>query len=228
MPNSIVAIDILMEPDHAMTKRAQAVNARLLGAFPTGYSLDESHRPHLTTVQQFVRSADLRELYHTVGDVITRADPASWTLKAFKYYYLPVGETGLAGIVVEPTDAWVKMQRDLLDVIAPFTVETATNDAFYTTPAEPDIIPAQIDYITAFVPEHSGKNFVPHVTVGVARKEYLDAMLAEPFDAFTFSLAGASVYQLGNYGTARKQLKTWAFGPGGAIGSSAASQGAKP
>ena len=69
---------------------------------------------------------------------------------------------------------------------------------------------------------------MPHVTVGVARKEYLDAMLAEPFDAFTFSLAGASVYQLGNYGTARKQLKTWAFGPGGAIGSSAASQGAKP
>jgi hypothetical protein len=34
-------------------------------------------------------------------------------------------------------------------------------------------------------------------------------MLAEPFDAFTFSPAGASVYQLGNFGTARKELKTW-------------------
>jgi hypothetical protein len=32
-------------------------------------------------------------------------------------------------------------------------------------------------------------------------------MLAEPFDVFTFSPAGASVYQLGNFGTARKKLK---------------------
>jgi hypothetical protein len=32
-------------------------------------------------------------------------------------------------------------------------------------------------------------------------------MLAEPFDVFTFSPASASVYQLGNFGTARNELK---------------------
>ena len=32
-------------------------------------------------------------------------------------------------------------------------------------------------------------------------------MLAERFDAFTFSPASASVYQLGNFGAARKELK---------------------
>jgi hypothetical protein len=32
-------------------------------------------------------------------------------------------------------------------------------------------------------------------------------MLAEPFEAFTFSPASASVYQLGSFGTARKELK---------------------
>jgi hypothetical protein len=32
-------------------------------------------------------------------------------------------------------------------------------------------------------------------------------MLAEPFGSFTFSAAGASVYQLGSFGTARKELK---------------------
>jgi hypothetical protein len=31
-------------------------------------------------------------------------------------------------------------------------------------------------------------------------------MLAEPFPSFTFSPAGASVYQLGSFGTARKEL----------------------
>jgi hypothetical protein len=32
-------------------------------------------------------------------------------------------------------------------------------------------------------------------------------MLAEPFDPFTFSPAGAAVYQLGQFGTAAKKLK---------------------
>jgi hypothetical protein len=213
--NSIVAIDILMEPDDAMIRRAQAVNARLLEVFPQGYSLDETHRPHLTTVQQFVRAAELDGLYSAVGKVVTKANPANWRLKAFKYYYLPANGTGLAGIVVEPTDAWIKMQQDILDAVAPFAVKTATSEAFYTTPAEPDIVPELIDYITAFVSEHSGKNFMPHVSVGVAKKEYLNAMLAEPFEAFTFSLVGASVYQLGNFGTARKELKAWGFEPAG-------------
>lgn len=52
---------------------------------------------------------------------------------------------------------------------------------------------------------------MPHVTVGVGLKSYLDEMLAAPFEAFTFSPAGASVYQLGDFGTARKNLKTLAF-----------------
>ena len=32
-------------------------------------------------------------------------------------------------------------------------------------------------------------------------------MLAEPFEPFTFSPAGAAVYQLGPFGTAAKKLK---------------------
>jgi hypothetical protein len=53
----------------------------------------------------------------------------------------------------------------------------------------------------------SGENFNPHVSTGVAPKEYLDQMLAEPFAPFAFSPAGAAVYQLGTFGTAAKKLK---------------------
>jgi hypothetical protein len=38
-------------------------------------------------------------------------------------------------------------------------------------------------------------------------------MLAEPVEAFTFSPASASVYQLGTYGTARKELKALELKP---------------
>jgi hypothetical protein len=41
----------------------------------------------------------------------------------------------------------------------------------------------------------------------------LNKMLAEPFPSFTFSPAGASVYQLGTFGTARKELKALTLTP---------------
>jgi hypothetical protein len=38
-------------------------------------------------------------------------------------------------------------------------------------------------------------------------------MLTEPFQSFTFSPAGAAVYQLGQFGTAAKKLKEWDLKP---------------
>ena len=70
-----------------------------------------------------------------------------------------------------------------------------------------------IAYVSAFVPKSSGEHYNPHVTTGVASREYLDKMLAEPFEPFSFSPAGAAVYQLGQFGTAAKKLKEWDLKP---------------
>jgi hypothetical protein len=64
-----------------------------------------------------------------------------------------------------------------------------------------------IKYVANFVLDAAGKKFNPHVTIGVGTEAYLKEMLAEPFDTFAFSPVGASVYQLGTFGTARKELK---------------------
>jgi len=211
MPGSITAIDILMEPDATMLRHAQAANARLREVFAKGFSLDATHRPHLTTIQQFVQTAHLEEIYEKAEKIIADAKPTDWVLKAFKYYYLPANDLGGAGIVVQANDGWLKMQKELLEAVAPFTVKNATNDAFYTLPGEPELVPGMIPYINNFATDHAGKNFLPHVTVGIAPRDYLDKMLAEPFDEFTFNVDGASIYQLGDYGTARKRLKSWAL-----------------
>ena len=103
----------------------------------------------------------------------------------------------------------LKLQQELIEAVAPFTVKTGTAAAFATTPENADIQLALIDYVAAFVPKYTGTHFNPHVTIGVASQDYLKRMLAEPFDVFTFSPAGASVYQLGSYGTAMKKHNTW-------------------
>jgi hypothetical protein len=202
-----VAIDIALEPDTTMVRRAQSDNARLLKAFPKGFALDATHHAHVSVLQRYVSASVLQQIYDAVGKVMAEASPLGWQLTAFKYYYLPGGPIGLAGIVVRPTAQLLALQQALIEAVAPFTLGTGNAAAFFTTPEEPDINQPTIGYIAAFVPEATGAHFNPHVTIGVGSVDYLDKMLAEPFDEFTFSPAGASIYQLGNYGTARKALK---------------------
>jgi hypothetical protein len=205
----VTAIDILLEPDATMLQYSDANNARLLKVFPKGFALDTAHRPHITMIQRFVRTADLDKVYAAAGKVFARANATRMKLEAFRYYYIPSKNIGLAGIVVRPTPELLKLQQDLIAAVAPFTVETGPSAAFVTTPDDPVIDPFLIDYVSAFVPKSSGEHFNPHVTTGVAPREYLDTMLAEPFESFTFSPAGAAVYQLGQFGTAAKKLKEW-------------------
>lgn len=206
---SVTAIDIALEPDAKMIQHAEAVNARLRSVFPKGFALDASHHPHITMLQRYVRTADLDKVYAAARKVLASENVTDLKLKAFRYYFFPDKALGigLAGIVVEPTANLIKLQQDLIDAVAPFTVKIGTAAAFVTTPKDPDINQPTIDYIATFVPEASGKHYNPHVSVGLATIDYLNGMLAEPFAAFTFSPAGASVYHLGNYGTARAQLK---------------------
>jgi hypothetical protein len=205
----VTAIDVLLEPDATMLQHSEANNARLLAAFPKGFALDATHRPHITMIQRFVRTADLDQVYAAVGKVVTSANVPGLKLEAFKYYYIPSKAIGLAGIVAKPTPELLKLQADLIATVSPFTVDTGDSSAFVTTPDDPIIDPALIAYVSAFVPKASGEQFNPHVTTGVAPREYLDNMLAEPFEPFTFSPAGAAMYQLGQFGTAAKKLKEW-------------------
>jgi hypothetical protein len=209
----VTAIDILLEPDAVMIQHAETANARLRSVFPNGFALDASHRPHITMLQRFVRTADLDKVYAAANKVLATKNPTRWKLKAFKYYYIPDPPNGVAGIVAEPTEDLFSLQQELIDAVAPFTVETGTAAAFASSEEGRDIQQGLIDYVANFVPNGSGKKFNPHVTTGVATETYLNEMLAEPFEAFTFSPAGASVYQLGSFGTARKELKVLEFNP---------------
>jgi len=207
--NPVTAIDILLEPDGTMIENATAANERLLKVFPKGFALGKTHQPHISTLQRYVKTADLDKVYEAVGKVLAEEKPAGWKLKAYKYYYLPWKDLGLAGIVIEPTNDLIRYQKKLIDAVAPFIVETGTAAAFVTTKEDPDINEPTIDYVRTFVPNETGTKFNPHVTIGLASQDYLKGLLDEKFEVFTFSPVGVSVYHLGNFGTARTKLKSW-------------------
>ena len=202
----VVAINILLEPDAAMLAHAEANNARLRKVFPKGFALDATHRPHVTLLQRFVRTAELNRVHAAAAKVFAGTDVPGLRLQAYKYYYIPSGAIGLAGIVARPSPELRELQLALIDAVAPFTVPTGSSDAFFTTADDPVIDPLLIGYVSTFVEKSAGDHFSPHVTTGIAPREYLDAMLAEPFEPFTFSPAGAAIYQLGQFGTAARKL----------------------
>jgi hypothetical protein len=213
-PAGITAIDILLQPDATMLKHAAADNDRLRAVYPKGFTFDATHTPHITMLQCFVRTADLDKLYAAEEKVFAAAHVNAMKLEAFKYYYA-AGDpgTGVAGICAKPTPEILKLQADVIAAAKPFMQKTATISAFTAPHESPATDAAMIQYVSTFVPKMMGAHYNPHVSIGVAPKEYLDKMLKEPFTAFTFSPAGAAVYQLGPYGTAAKQLKQWDLKP---------------
>jgi hypothetical protein len=209
--NDVTAIDILLDPDASMVQHADAANAELLKHFPKGFTLGGVHAPHVTMLQRFVNTADLPKVFATADKVIARANPTSFQLTAYKYAYIGEAKMGdvivsVGNILVKPTPELLKLQQELADAIKPYEAPTGTSAAFVTTPEAPNISADLIQYVSVFVPDHSGDHYVPHVSIGVATTDYLKTLSSAPFTDFTFSPAGASVYHLGEYGTAMKKL----------------------
>jgi hypothetical protein len=209
--NDVTAIDTILDPDATMIQHATAANAELLKHFPKGFTLGGVHAPHISMLQRFVKTADLPKVYAAVDKVFAKENPTSWRLTAFKYAYIgdaKMGDVtvGVGNILIKPSPDLLRLQQELADAIKPFEAPTGTSAAFVTTPQAPNISEDLIHYVSVFVPEHSGDHYVPHVSIGVGTTDYLKTLSSTPFDDFTFSPAAASVYHLGEYGTAMKKL----------------------
>ena len=209
--SEVTAIDVLLEPDSTMLRHAGAANARLLKAYPQGFALDATHRPHITLLQLFVRTADLDQVYAALDQVFAGAH--GMKLQALKYYYIPTGALGVAGIVAKPTPGLLALQARVIDAMGPFMLTGGPIGAFTAGHGDQATDDALIGYVSSFARSSAGAHFNPHVTIGTAPRTYLDPMLAEPFAPFGFSTARAAVYQLGPFGTAAKKLREWSLKP---------------
>jgi hypothetical protein len=203
--DAIIAIDVLLQPDQAMVAKANAVNASLRGNYPQGYSLDATHAPHVTLLQRFVRAKDLDTVESAVKKVIDAERPAGLQLKATGLVYALSAGVAVTLIAVERTPELAGLQQKVADAVAPFSVSGGTAAAFIDTAPGADIVP----YVETFVPKHSGANYFPHITAGVATEDFVKELKAQPFDAVSFHPVGVAIYQLGNFGTASKKLREW-------------------
>jgi hypothetical protein len=209
--SELTAIDILVDPDEATLEHARSWNARMRESVVDGFALDASHQPHITTLQRYVRTAQLDDVHAAVEATLAATDTSalSYRAVAIKHADWGVPGQGLAVIFVQPSQAVSDFQAALLAAVTPFTESGGTAAAFVRDPGE-EISQSTMDWVEGYVPGQIGPGrYIAHITVGFATLDDLEAIEAEPFDAFDVHPAAVAVYQLGNSGAARKLLNTW-------------------
>lgn len=203
----IVAIDVLLEPDAAMVQTAQRVNAKLTAAYPDGYSLDESHAPHITLLQRYVRESDLEAIYAKLSKVLSPERMGAMRLSSPGTFAAPWGKDQVLVLLVDHTPELDRLHTEVASVLQPYAVSGGDASAF-ALDSSGEMDADTIGYVETFVPKSSGKAYQPHITVGVAPEPVMTAVKAEPFQPQDFRLKDAAVFQLGRFGTAQKRLWT--------------------
>ena len=209
--SDLTAIDVLVNPDEGALQLARTWNARMRESVPDGFALDATHQPHITTLQRYVRTAELDSVYNAVQETLAATDASalSYQAVAIKHADWGVPGQGLAVILVQPSPQVLDLQAALLAAITPCTEPDGTAAAFVTGPGE-EITQSTLDWVAGYVPAQIGSGrYTAHITVGFATLDDLKTIEAEPFTAFEIHPASIAVYHLGNNGTARTELKAW-------------------
>jgi len=208
----VIAIDVLLEPGPVMRAKAEAANAKLRANYPQGYTLGRNQVAHLTLVHRFVRESDLPAIEQAVAKIVAKERPLERQLTATGFGYSIWVGLATTVINIDRTPELDRFAADIVKAVEPFAVAQGTTAAFHTSRELPKIDDKIVTYVTKFVPNSSGENYRPHVTIGVAHEEFVKKMKAEPFEKFSFKPAGVAIYQLGNFGTAQKKLWAWRVG----------------
>lgn len=210
--DSIIAINIALVPEANMTNYAKNINQELRKIYPQGFELNDSHHPHITLLQQYVKKDDLENIYRDLSGILTTTTTEKWIFNSDKFSIHPINNTmGALLLDVVPTSKLAALQNKIIMAMQPYLLSSATADAFDSSENEPQINQFTFDYVRNFVSNSAGKNYHPHITLGLAPIEILNNFRNQKPLVSSFSPARISIFQLGNNGTARRQLTTWKF-----------------
>lgn len=189
----VIALDVAVLLPPAARAAVSRLNVRLSSP-PDGFHFDDSHLPHVTLAQQFVRAADLPAVQDTVGDVLRGAAPL-----ALRGTTLRQGTTATA-LIVDRTPALHDLHRRLIDRLAIHAAPSGDANAFFSNGERAR--DADIVWVAHFGANAAGHHFDPHVTLGIGSVDGAP----RPMTCLATDIA---VCHLGRFCTCRRVLGTW-------------------
>ena len=202
--NNLIAIDILLTPSEVVDQQALHLNALIKENNPSSMQLDKNHIPHITLLQGYVKEDDLPEIKKSLKGLFEIVDNEN--LYARSMVYNKETEDSFAMIQIENTEALSKIHIEAIARMKPFVVQNGSESAFVPNPDGSPIGTFTIEYVSNFIEKYSYDNFDPHISLGVAKKVFLDSLNENVFQPVRFMAPSLDLYQLGDSGTAQKQL----------------------
>jgi hypothetical protein len=209
--DDVIAVNVLLVPDQQMILSAQGINGALRQSYPAGFALDESHLPHITVLHGYVRAKVLADVYGAVETIAGKHPLVGRQLTVDGLEHKPWNNQELTNIRIEKTPELDAFQAALVTVLSPYFVEAGDGSAFITSKEDPGIDRETIEYVRTFVQKHTGNRFEPHITVGISDAQTARKVSVQVGPPARLTIASVAIYQLGNVGTARKEL--WHYPP---------------
>ena len=184
-----LAIDVALLVSDSELTLLRKRNLDLLKSYPDGFSFDETHFPHVTLIQRFVKTSDLAQIIECVQEIFLRFAP------------LPIEVTGarLGGTTINYAIAENSRLRDvhetLMKNLADFEETEGAADSFFN--GDEPVRDRDVEIVGSFHSSQSLTRYYPHITLGVGR----EAIYEKPF---TLTLSRVAICQLGRFCTCRK------------------------
>jgi 2'-5' RNA ligase len=191
VPN-LLALDVAILPPPDIGDWAKRLNAQLPAAGSQGLVLDETHLPHITLTQQFVRIEDVGDVLRTIAKTVNTSPPLDLRITG--------GARGGRSVWmgVERAPALVALHEHLMRALEPFERSGGTAKAF----GGGDARPGDVAWVSGYRTKSSFSAFRPHITIGHA--EHPPQIEPREFSATTIAAC-----HLGRFCTCMRVLEEW-------------------
>jgi len=200
----IVAIDVLLTLPEGIYNQASQLNRVIVADNPNNFTLDENHIPHITLLQCYIPESDLPKVAEALKGLYKTVE--NDTIKAEGLQYSQDTEESFSSIGIKKSKPLLALHKKVIEFVKPYIITNGSQASYVQNADGTPIDQFTIDYVPAFVSEHSHENYNPHISLGVAKTSLLDSLDQHNFRPTKFRATSISVYQLGAFGTAQKVL----------------------
>ncbi len=201
---NIIAIDVLLTPSEKMTEQAIYLNKLMMQNNPASFHLDTLSIPHITLVQCFVHESDLPKIENELQGLYQYIKED--TLRAKRLVYSPDQEESFATIQIQKSKLLLFLHEEAIKRLKPYMLVQGSSKAFVPNTDGTPIDSFTLSYVPKFVEKYSHENFQPHISLGVAQVDFLEMLAQRVFSPLEFQASSLAIYQMGDSGTAKKQL----------------------
>lgn len=200
----IIAIDVLLMLPDDVHDQAVDLNQSVLHNNPNNFRLDAQLIPHITLLQSYVKESDLPEIEKALVGLYTSIETELFLIDKLQYH--PDKHESFASMGIKKSEALMALHEKVIALIKPFGVNNGSQASYVPNEDGTPIDEFTMAYVPKFVSDHSFEHYNPHISLGVAETALLDSLAQHRFRPTKFKVPAIALYQLGNYGTARKLL----------------------